>query len=212
MDTASRPTPTRRSLRRDELRGQLLETVGRMLEAGTPYTLITVDELVAEVGISRSLFYTYFEDKADLVLGRFLEIVDAVHEGATAWWSLEAPVTKPALRDALTELYEAYRPHTRVMIATHDLAASNPRFADIVGKETQRSIDGLCEYIERGQRKGFIDPTLSAPETAGWLWMAEPGFLQITRTAGTAAKARRDAIDCFTNIGWNVLYRSVAGG
>lgn len=211
MDTASRATPSRRSLRRDELRQHMLETVGRMLAAGTPYALVTVDELVAEAAVSRSLFYTYFEDKADLVLGRFLEISEAIHDGARAWWSLAAPVTKPALRSALTELYEAYRPHTGVMIATHDLAATNPRFAEIVGNETQRSIDEMCEYIERGQRRGFIDPSLSAPETAGWLWMSEPGFLQITRTAGTAAKARRQAIDCVTDLVWNVLYRPVVG-
>jgi AcrR family transcriptional regulator len=212
METANRAAPRRRSLRRDELRGQLLDTVGRMLEAGTPYSLVTVDELVAEVEISRSLFYTYFEDKADLVLGRFLEIADAVHAAARAWWSLEAPLTKPELRAAMTQIYQAYRPHLRVMIAAHELAATNARFAEIVGRETQRSIDELCEYIERGQRAGFIDSSLSAPETAGWLWMSEPGFLQLARTAGTSAKARRDAIDCVTDLVWNVLYRPVAGG
>lgn len=200
----------RRNRRRDELRGQLLDTVEELLEAGEPYAAITVDRLVAQAGVSRSSFYVYFEDKADLLRGRFLEIADAVDRAAAAWWSLEAPVTEDAVRDALTILFDAYWPHMPLMIATHDLAATDARFAELVAAEMQRSIDGLAEHIARGQAAGFVDPALPALATAGWLWMSEPAFHQITKVAGTTAQGRRDAIETFTAIVFNALYRPVA--
>jgi AcrR family transcriptional regulator len=200
----------RRTRRRDELRGQLLDAVEGMLVAGEPYGSITVDRLVAEAGVSRSSFYVYFEDKSDLLSGRFLEIADAVHDAAATWWALDAAVTERSLRDALTKVFDTYWPHMQLMMATHDLAATDAGFAELVAAEMQRSIDGLAAHIVRGQAEGFIDPALPAQATAGWLWMSEPGFHQIVKQAGTVAKARRDAIESFTAVVWNALYRPVA--
>jgi DNA/RNA-binding domain of Phe-tRNA-synthetase-like protein len=68
----------------------------------------------------------------------------------------------------------------------------------------RRTSEGLCRHIERGQRLGWIDPTLLAAETAAWLaWMIQRGQRRLTSTADNDFERE---VDAYTDIFWNAIY------
>ena len=69
----------------------------------------------------------------------------------------------------------------------------------------EAGIAGLREHIERGQREGFVDPTLLAPETAAWLgWMIERGLRDVV---GPAPESEVDAlVAAHADVVWHTLY------
>ena len=84
MASVTRRSQPRRTARRDEVRGRLLQVVERMLDDGEGYTEISVERMVAQAGIARSTFYVYFEDKGDLLEAWFGEITAGLRNAAAA--------------------------------------------------------------------------------------------------------------------------------
>lgn len=167
---------------------------------------MSVERLVAEAGIARSTFYVYFEDKGDLLRAWFAEITDELRDSAAAWWQLGPHPTFSDVRAALNGIVMIYRPHTVLMAAVYDAAAYDAGVRDLVTAMMDENAAGLRTHIRRGQREGFVDPALPAPQTAAWLtWMAERGLHQLVRTA-TDAEVER-LVDAYARIVWNTLYR-----
>lgn len=205
MPSVTRRSQSTRAQRRDKARDRLLEVVERLLADGESYTEISVERLVSEAGLSRSTFYVYFEDKGDLLRAWFQDIEHELSDAARAWWTLGAQATRADLRGALDRVVKAYKPHTVLMAATYDAAAYDPAVRDLVEGMMAGNVAGLRKHIKAGQAAGFVDPSLSAPQTAAWLtWMAERGLHQLVRKASGAELER--LIEAYTGIVWNTLY------
>jgi TetR/AcrR family transcriptional regulator, ethionamide resistance regulator len=176
--------------RRDQLRTQVLSIVEQQLRAGATYADVSVANVVAEAGISRSTFYAYFVDKTTLLRTWYAEFTEVILDAAQAWWSLNGTATKDDVRAALERIMDAYRAHPELMA---------------VDDAMRRYIDGLRRHIENGQAGGFIDPSLPAAETAYWLqWMAERGLHQMVRAESEAGQER--LAEAYASIVWNTLY------
>jgi AcrR family transcriptional regulator len=209
MPSVTRTTQSNRSKRRDEIRGQLLVAVERLLAEGQGFTELSVERLATEAGVSRSTFYVYFEDKADLLRAWLASIISEVYQAAKAWWDLPDPVTKEDLRAALDHIVGTYRPHTTLMSAVLDASAYDGGVRTDFDRFMQRNIAGLRAHITDRQARGTIDPTLLAKETAAWLtWMAERGLHIMVAAAGDAELRR--LITAYTDIIWNTLYAPTA--
>jgi AcrR family transcriptional regulator len=205
MPSVTRRSQSSRAQRREEIRDRLLAVVERVLSEGESYTEISVERLVSDAGVSRSTFYVYFQDKGDLLRAWFTEIEAEVASAARAWWALDSGSDRDDLRAALSQVVNAYRPHTTLMAAMYDAAAYDLAVRELVGTMMERNIAGLRKHIRSGQRERFIDPDLPAGETAAWLtWMAERGLHQLVRDAGDAELER--LIEAYTSIVWNTLY------
>ncbi len=205
MPSVTRKRQGSRAKRRDELRRRLLDIVERLLDDGETYADVSVEQLVNEAKVSRSTFYVYFEDKADLLRGWFTDITDELADAASDWWALDERATHADLRDALARVVKAYQPHTTLMAATYDAADRDPAVRELVDAMMDRNAAGLRKHIRTGQKAGFVDPSLLPNQTAAWLtWMAERGLHQLVRTAGPAELER--LIDAYAGIVWNTLY------
>jgi AcrR family transcriptional regulator len=193
-----------RAGRRAAARTRLLEVVERRLRNGETFTDIKVGEIVAEAGLSRTTFYVYFEDKADLLRSWYADVSATITTAARAWWALGATADRGDLRAALAGIVAAYRPHPELMAATHEAIGYDHDIRQAVDEAMASYIAGLAAHIERGQTGGFVDPSLPPHETAYWLqWMAERGLHRMVR----AESARIDSLlDAYTLIIWNVLY------
>lgn len=176
----------------------------RRLRDGETFADIKVGEIVAEAGLSRTTFYVYFEDKADLLRTWYGDVSSTILNAAQVWWDLDARAEQSDLRAALAGIVAAYRPHPELMAATHEAIGYDHGVRQAVDDAMESYIAGLAAHIERGQVAGFVDPALPPYETAYWLqWMAERGLHRMVRTESSRADS---LLEAYALIVWNALY------
>ncbi|MBN9739297.1 MULTISPECIES: TetR/AcrR family transcriptional regulator [unclassified Pseudonocardia] len=194
-----------RARRREAARSRLLEVVERRLRAGETFADIKVGEIVTEAGLSRTTFYVYFEDKADLLRAWYDDVSLEIMGAAERWWTLGADLERPDLRSALAAIVAAYRPHPELMAATHEAIGYDQDVRHSVNSAMENYIAGLAGHIERGQAEGFVDPALPPHDTAYWLqWMAERGLHRMVRSESAART--ESLLDAYSMVVWNTLY------
>lgn len=207
MPSVTRKSSRQRIRRRDELLVDLLAALQRALDDGESYMDISIARLVSDAGISRSTFYSYFDDKGDVVRLWFAETRDQIQEAAEPWWELGPSATQADARQALATLVGVYLPHARMMAAVYDAAAYDMAVREEVGALMAENIAALQRHIRAGQRGGWIDPALLPAETASWLmWMAERTYHQAVVSAAPGTADIEAHVDAFTRIVWRTLY------
>jgi AcrR family transcriptional regulator len=209
MPVGTHSQQSARPERRAALREALLVAAGRLLRQGQSFTEISVERLCATAGVTRTTFYVYFEDKADLLMA-WLGSVD--WEDGSGLWPGD-PADRVGDRDRLRRLigaiFDWHRPHIAVLAAAYDAALFDSAVASAFRATTVREMEALRRHIEAGIAGGWIDPGLAPEETAMWLtWMIR----RAQHAAATGPEPERHALteSCVEAI-WNALYRPAAG-
>jgi AcrR family transcriptional regulator len=194
-----------RAARRVEIGDRLLASAERMLSEGEPYASITVERLARAAALTRTTFYVYFEDKAELLYAWLERIDTEIDEVSRGWWQLDGRAGRDDLRAVLAEILTVNRTYAHLMTAVYD-AALFDRALDIGLRQiVDRMAGSLRDHIERGQRAGWVNPGLRAEQTASWLaWMIQRGHRRL-RSLDDAAL--NDEVEAYTAIFWNTLYR-----
>jgi AcrR family transcriptional regulator len=132
------------------------------------YVDANVDGIVAEAGVSRGSFYTYFPSKREV----FRELAAAVGERVSRAVAAEPdghldPVA--ALERSNRRYVEVYRDNAALyglieQIATMDEAGHRQRLAS-----RQAHVERVAATIRRWQARGVADPGVDPPTTAGAL-------------------------------------------
>ena len=162
-------------------------------------------DLARDAGISRSTYYAYFVDKANLLRLWYAEFTLGTLAAAREWWSLDASATRADLKRALERIMAAQLPHPELLAATHEAIGADEAVRETVEAAMNQYIDGIRIHIETGQQQGFIDPTLRPAETAYWLqWMAERGFHMMARRGADSDTS--PLAEAYAGIIWNTLY------
>src|SRR6476619_144819 len=155
-------TPTRR----EEQRQQRADTRQRILEAASvlleqrPWNELRLEDVMTAAGLSRTVFYRHFDDRATLLLSMLDEILQHMGATGTAWkQGVGEPVS--ALRTGLTELSEAMRTYGRLMQAIADSAADDAETrtarAGLVQAFVAVTADRIRADVDAG-RSGVRDP------------------------------------------------------
>lgn len=195
----------RRARRRARVIKRLLAAFEALLEREESYLALTVEQILQEVGMARSTFYSYFDDKADLIVALGETAMREIIEGAQAIWELPADATRDQVAAAVRHTIETYLPHTRLMNAVLEAATYDRKVARMFEAGYAQAQRAAADHIRAGQRAGFIRPDLHADEAAGWFtWMAERGMTRMVQHAGKARLRRLE--DTFTAILWYSLY------
>lgn len=203
--SSSKPLKPDREQRRALLSRHFLGVVEPLLEAGESYAEISVERLITAVGISRSSFYAYFEDKGDLLGAMAHDVTEDLVTAGTAWFELSTAADKAHLRDSLRPLFETYRRHQALLGAISEAAAYDASAREQHLLMVDRAVDGLDQHIRDGQKAGAIAPELDARQTAQWLtWMHERGLYQLVSHASKAETRR--LLDSMTDLVWRALY------
>src|SRR5581483_4916164 len=158
----------RRARRRIRLIARLLPVVEALLEERGSYLELTVDQILERDGMARSTFYSYFTDKADLVIALGDSAMREITAGAQAIWQLPADATRDQVAAAVRHTIETYLPHTSLMNAMVEVSTYDPRVKARFDAAYAEAQSAAAKHIRHGQRAGFIRRDLHPDETAGW--------------------------------------------
>jgi AcrR family transcriptional regulator len=195
----------RRARRRARVVRRLLAVVERLLEDEQSYLDLKVERIIEEGEMARSTFYSYFDDKADLIIALAETAMREIIQGAQAIWELPADATREQVAAAVRHTIETYLPHTRLMNAVIEVSTYDRRVRERFNAAYREAQHAAAQHIRAGQKAGFVRADLYPDEAAGWLtWMAERGMTQLVQHAGKARLRRLE--DTFTSILWYSLY------
>jgi AcrR family transcriptional regulator len=195
----------RRRRRRQRLVNRLLVVVESLLAQETSYLELTVERILEADGLARSTFYSYFDDKADLIAALAETAMQEILAGAQAIWELPPDATRAQVAQAVGHTIEAYLPHTLLMDAVVEVSTYDAGVGERFRAGYSAAAKAAARHIRAGQAAGYVRLDLHPDETAAWLtWMAERGMTQLVQGAGRARLNRLQ--DTFTSILWYTLY------
>ena len=165
------PEGKRRRRSREVARAEILAAAEEFLSQH-PFRDLSVEEVMARTGLSRSSFYVYFRDRHDLLLRLVERLGDEIYAVADAWYhGGEDP--QRDLRDALAGVVEVYRRHGLVLRAIADASSLDPEaeavYQGLVGRFVEASAARIREEIAAG-RIDAIDPLETS---TALVWMSE---------------------------------------
>lgn len=179
---------------------KLLAAVESLHERGFAYGDVSVERLITEAGVTRSTFYSYFEDKDALLRDLAGTVLDQLLE---PWFAIEPQGSKEDLRRGIDGIFRAYREHRVIMVAIDEPIPGGSAEREFEGLMA-RSATAVAAYIKAGQRSGTVDATLDAATLSALLmWMSERGLAKLVANAETR---ELDALaDALTEIFWRTL-------
>lgn len=199
----AKPLQPTRDERRLELGRYFIDAVTPMLAAGEAYSDVSVARLIQQVGISRSTFYAYFDDKSDLLRAMGEDITIDLAEAGAAWFELESPADRAALRTALEPLFATYRRHQLLLRAITDAASYDAGMRTLHASLVERAIAGLEGHLGAIATGG--GRRLDTTRAATWLaWMLERGLYQIVAPASDEETELQ--LDTVVELTWRLLY------
>ncbi len=150
----------------DDRERAILETAERLLEE-RPLSEISVDHLARGAGISRPTFYFYFPSKDAVVLTIIDRLVAAAagsREEALATLAQGGP--RAGLRQALEDLYAAFRERRQVALAAAELRTTNEEARDLWAEVMEGWVADVTGVIESERARGAAPPGPPARDLA----------------------------------------------
>jgi AcrR family transcriptional regulator len=179
--------------------------VERLLER-TPFTSLSLEDIIQEAGIARSTFYVYFDDKGQMLNAFTSDLLDEALVAVSAWWQLPPAADFDTLRTALAGFVRFFHQHSALLNALIDASAFEDRPEAGFGRMVRAGEVGIAEHIRSGQRTGSVIPGIDPDAVAQWLVrLVEEGLYELSPTADEAHLER--LIDAISMIVWNTLYR-----
>lgn len=168
--TVSTPSPTptaggrRRSPSKGDRREQAILDTARTLLQTRPLAALTVDELAAGAGISRSSFYFYFDGKG-AVLAALLEGLSTELAAENSPWLDGTGPDEPALRSAIAHSVALWRTSGGLLRQAFAASGGDPlnRWSSGV---VERGVRRLTARIERDRALGLSSGPPSAEALA----------------------------------------------
>jgi AcrR family transcriptional regulator len=137
--------------KRAEARERILAAAERLLRE-RPYRELTVDQVMTEAGLSRTVFYRHFDGLPELVLS----LLESIVAGPAA--QLEAAAVPDDIRDALAAAVDAYVDHGPFLRAVDEAASHD----ETIETAYRAVIDDLTKTVARpleaGMKSGDIAP------------------------------------------------------
>lgn len=202
MARQTRDTTALRARRKATLEADLLSAVESLHDDGLAFGDMSVERLISTAGVTRSTFYSYFEDKDALLRDLARSVLDDLLQ---TWQSIRADGSKADLRRGVDEIFVKYRTHRVVMLAIDEPfpgGSAEREFVDLMG----RSTDVVTRFIQAGQQTGRIDKDLSSTTTAALLmWMSERGLAKMV------ADAHDDELDRLAEALTEIFWRTLRG-
>jgi AcrR family transcriptional regulator len=173
MPTAAKPKAAatgrgRRATRAsgDDRERAILETAEQLLEE-RPLSEISVDDLAKGAGISRPTFYFYFPSKDAVVLTIIDRLVAAAAGSREeALKMLAAGDPRAGLRQALEDLYSAFRSRRAVTLAAAELRMTNEEARALWAEVMEGWVADVTAVIDAERARGAAPPGEPARDVA----------------------------------------------
>jgi TetR/AcrR family transcriptional regulator, ethionamide resistance regulator len=158
--------------RRRKSRERVIATTLRLAEGGS-FRDVTVDEIARTAGISRSAFYTHFEDKQGLLVVAVAEVAEQLFEMAERWWRDVGPPAE-RVRRAIEGVVSVYAENASLLRIATEVSTYDDEMRTLWLDIGERFIDATTRHVRSEQRGGLIPGNLDPRATAeGLFWMTE---------------------------------------
>lgn len=166
MKSSAKPQRIRRSP--EAARAEILAAARGALEE-VPFSALTVDIVMSRTGMTRSLFYHYFDGLQQVAVALLAGVEQGIRDAVDAWLTgeLGEPDHRAATENHLTDMFRRMDAHRAVMRAASDAATGNPE----VYEDWQRRVVGsyvelTAEFIRREVAAGRS--RVSDPDQVGY--------------------------------------------
>lgn len=137
-----------------EAKQRIVEATSRLL-ATRPFRALTVEDVMAETGLKRTVFYRHFTGLPDVVLFLLDDIRASLTEAGD-------PNEPGYLRTVLARVVDIASRNGGILRAVHDAAAVDARVEHGLREMTDWSVEATAALFEAGISAGRIPP-LDAP-------------------------------------------------
>jgi TetR/AcrR family transcriptional regulator, ethionamide resistance regulator len=162
---------TRRE-RRQKTREKAIANALKLAEKGS-FRDVTVDQIARSSGLSRSAFYTHFQDKQELLMVAVEEVSERLYEMADRWWHGVGPPAE-RVRRAIDGVVSVYAEHSRVLRIATEVSTYDDEVRALWLDIAERFIEATADHVRAEQDVGLITRNLDPRSTAESLyWMAE---------------------------------------
>jgi AcrR family transcriptional regulator len=156
----------------EQARRQIIEAADRLL-ADRRFRDLTVEDVMAEAGLARTVFYRHFEGLPEIVLGLLEDLLTAVVADADAG----DPGDRETLRRQLARVVQTYREHGRLLLALEEAAHHDDEVERKYREWLDHAIEVSAELIERGVALGHTPP-MPVPEVTRALTQMNANYLR----------------------------------
>ena len=172
MNTAA-ATRTRRRQTREESRRTILAAADAILRERS-YRDLTIDDVMAQTGFSRTVFYRHFADLPDLVLAVIQQVGAPLLEQAEAMAA--APEDPERMRAGLEGIVAFWAEHGPLVWAVSHAAGYDEEIEALYEGLVERFVELTAEGLRRARERGAIQDVDPRP-TAEALTAMNAGYL-----------------------------------
>jgi len=157
--------------RREESEREILEAAERLLRE-RPFRELTVDDLMAATGQSRTAFYRHFADRQELLVRLMSDLAESLYDMAGAWLGGGDNPRVESLQsfELLTGVYERHGPLLR---AIAEAANHDQEIEEAYARLVQLFIDATVARLERDRAAGRIALHHLREMAVALVWMSE---------------------------------------
>jgi AcrR family transcriptional regulator len=161
----------RRRRRREESEREILEAAERLLRE-RPFRDLTVDDLMASAGQSRTAFYRHFSDRQELLIRLLSDLAEELYETAGAWLGGgDSPRTESL--GSFELLIGVYQQHGPLLRAIAEAANHDQKIEEAYGRLVQVFVDATVDRLERDQAAGRVALPHLRDIAMALIWMSE---------------------------------------
>jgi AcrR family transcriptional regulator len=199
------PTPSRRDLQRAASVARIVTSAEELLAEADRFSDISVEQVISRARVSRSTFYSYFDDMGHLLRAVGAGVMADVIESAREWMNLDDGISEERLTEIFDKLIATYRRRAKLLAALADASAYDSGVREEFHRLLTIGHTELAKHIRRAQQSGTARTSLDPESTAAWLvWMIERGLYQQVRPASKRETKRHVA--ALASIVWHALY------
>ncbi|MCW2991996.1 MAG: TetR/AcrR family transcriptional regulator [Solirubrobacterales bacterium] len=168
--------------RRTRVRQTRQESRERIVAAATElvrhhsYAELSVEAVMAEAGLGRTIFYRHFDDLADLLLRAGREAIDELYDAQRALGQVRPDEDPHAVRRAMESAVGVYERHGPLLRGVAEAAAGDPQIAGGY-EEMRRRFDDFAEQSLRGVVHLAKTPRTDLAQTARALNLLNESYL-----------------------------------
>jgi AcrR family transcriptional regulator len=177
---------------RQQIRERIVAAATELVRR-TPYGSLTVDDVMREAGLGRTLFYRHFDDLGDLLLRAGREAIDGLLEAQRAFSAAAIGDGPDLVRLALEPAVAVYERHGPLLRAIAEAAAGDELIA--AGQQSmRRRFNELAEQALQAMPHIAAHSPADVAETARALNLMNESYLldafgrEPRVSAGTAAQ------------------------
>jgi AcrR family transcriptional regulator len=150
--------------RQGDRRERAILEATRTLLADTPLGDLTIEQIAAQAGVSRSSFYFYFAGKAQILTVLYGEILEDMSAELERWFEDPEKHAEPWSHASIRAAVTIARRNAGVVRSALDNRGTNPEIDQVWSRYFDRAVGRSALLIERERAAGLAPSTGPSPQ------------------------------------------------